>query len=115
MARVVPGDARIPGFLRRRRLPEAEFVNGVPETWSLGYLTDVIDFVEMAPRRYFTLPANATPPLSPTPCHGSLRDLQQCGVPKSTGCRGAVLRERVSPTERCTDVCRVRTALHAPS
>jgi uncharacterized protein (TIGR03083 family) len=36
------GRRRIPGFLRRRRLPGAEVVNGVPETWSLGYLTDVI-------------------------------------------------------------------------
>ena len=36
------GRRRTPGFLRRRRLPGAEVVNGVPETWSLGYLTDVI-------------------------------------------------------------------------
>ena len=36
------GRRRIPGFLRRRRLPGTEVVNGVPETWSLGYLTDVI-------------------------------------------------------------------------
>ena len=36
------GRRRVPGFLRRRRLPGAEIVNGVPETWSLGYLTDVI-------------------------------------------------------------------------
>lgn len=33
---------RIPGFVRRRRLPDQELVNGVPETWSIGYLTDVI-------------------------------------------------------------------------
>jgi uncharacterized protein (TIGR03083 family) len=31
------GRRRIPGFLRRRRLPGAD-----PEKWSLGYLTDVI-------------------------------------------------------------------------
>ena len=36
------GRRRIPGFLRRKRLPGTEVVNGVPETWSLGYLTDVI-------------------------------------------------------------------------
>jgi uncharacterized protein (TIGR03083 family) len=36
------GRRRVPGFLRRRRLPGAEIVNGVSETWSLGYLTDVI-------------------------------------------------------------------------
>ena len=30
------GRRRIPGFLRRRRLPGTEVVNGVPETWSLG-------------------------------------------------------------------------------
>ena len=36
------GRRRIPGFLRRRRLPGTEVVNGVPETWSLGCLTDVI-------------------------------------------------------------------------
>ena len=33
---------RTPGFVRRRRLPEPQVVNGAPETWSLGYLTDVI-------------------------------------------------------------------------
>jgi len=36
------GRRRIPGFLRRRRLPDPEVVNGVAETWSIGYLTDVI-------------------------------------------------------------------------
>jgi uncharacterized protein (TIGR03083 family) len=36
------GRRRVPGFVRRRRLPGAEVVNGVPETWSVGYLTDVI-------------------------------------------------------------------------
>jgi uncharacterized protein (TIGR03083 family) len=36
------GRRRVPGFLRRRRLPEPQVVNGVPETWSIGYLTDVI-------------------------------------------------------------------------
>jgi uncharacterized protein (TIGR03083 family) len=36
------GRRRVPGFIRRRRLPGAEVVNGAPETWSVGYLTDVI-------------------------------------------------------------------------
>jgi uncharacterized protein (TIGR03083 family) len=36
------GRRRIPGFLRRRRMPGTEVVNGVPEAWSLGYVTDVI-------------------------------------------------------------------------
>jgi len=36
------GRRRVPGFVRRRRLPGAEVVNGVPEKWSIGYLTDVI-------------------------------------------------------------------------
>jgi uncharacterized protein (TIGR03083 family) len=44
--RAAPGGAkgrrRTPGFLRRRRLPGAEVVNGAPETWSIGYVTDVI-------------------------------------------------------------------------
>jgi uncharacterized protein (TIGR03083 family) len=36
------GRRRVPGFVRRRRLPGAEVFNGVRETWSVGYLTDVI-------------------------------------------------------------------------
>jgi uncharacterized protein (TIGR03083 family) len=36
------GRRRIPGFLRRRRMPGTEIVNGAPEAWSLGYVTDVI-------------------------------------------------------------------------
>jgi uncharacterized protein (TIGR03083 family) len=36
------GRRRIPGFLRRRPLPGEEVVNGAPESWSLGYVTDVI-------------------------------------------------------------------------
>jgi uncharacterized protein (TIGR03083 family) len=36
------GRRRVPGFVRRRRLPGAEVINGVPEKWSIGYLTDVI-------------------------------------------------------------------------
>ena len=36
------GRRRVPGFIRQMRLPGAEVVNGVPETWSIGYLTDVI-------------------------------------------------------------------------
>jgi uncharacterized protein (TIGR03083 family) len=40
--RGVTGRRRVPGFLRRRRAPGTEVVNGVPETWSIGFLTDVI-------------------------------------------------------------------------
>ena len=36
------GRRRIPGLLRRRRLPGVEVVNGAQKTWSLGYVTDVI-------------------------------------------------------------------------
>jgi uncharacterized protein (TIGR03083 family) len=36
------GRRRLPGFVRRRRGPGEEVVNGVPEKWSLGYATDVI-------------------------------------------------------------------------
>jgi uncharacterized protein (TIGR03083 family) len=36
------GRRRVPGPLRRRRLPGVQVINGVPETWSIGYLTDVI-------------------------------------------------------------------------
>jgi uncharacterized protein (TIGR03083 family) len=36
------GRRRVPGFLSRRRLPGEEVVNGAPERWSLGYVTDVI-------------------------------------------------------------------------
>jgi uncharacterized protein (TIGR03083 family) len=36
------GRRRVPGLLRHRRTPGTEVVNGVPERWSLGYLTDVI-------------------------------------------------------------------------
>jgi hypothetical protein len=36
------GRRRIPGFLRRGPLPGEEVVNGAPERWSLGYVTDVI-------------------------------------------------------------------------
>jgi uncharacterized protein (TIGR03083 family) len=40
--RAARGRRRVPGFVRRRRLPGAEVFNGVPETWSIGYVTDVI-------------------------------------------------------------------------
>jgi hypothetical protein len=36
------GRRRVPGLVRRRNLPGAEVVNGAPEAWSIGYLTDVI-------------------------------------------------------------------------
>jgi uncharacterized protein (TIGR03083 family) len=41
-SRAAKGRRRIPGFVRRRRGPGPEVVNGVPETWSIGYGTDVI-------------------------------------------------------------------------
>ena len=40
--RAARGRRRIPGFVRRRRLPETQVFNGAEETWSIGYLTDVI-------------------------------------------------------------------------
>ena len=40
--RAAKGRRRTPGFVRRLRLPEPQIVNGAPETWSLGFLTDVI-------------------------------------------------------------------------
>jgi uncharacterized protein (TIGR03083 family) len=40
--RAAKGRRRTPGLVRRRRLPEPQVVNGTPETWSIGYLTDVI-------------------------------------------------------------------------
>ena len=44
--RVCPRGARgrrlIPGFVRRRRSPGTELVNAMAETWSIGYVTDVI-------------------------------------------------------------------------
>jgi uncharacterized protein (TIGR03083 family) len=33
---------RTPGFIRRRRMPQPQHVGGVNETWTLGYLIDVI-------------------------------------------------------------------------
>jgi uncharacterized protein (TIGR03083 family) len=36
------GRRRVPGFIRRRRLPGEEIFNGMSETWSVGYVTDVI-------------------------------------------------------------------------
>ena len=46
LRRAVPrgarGRRRLPGLVRRRRLPGAEVINGVPEKWSFGYVTDVI-------------------------------------------------------------------------
>lgn len=40
--RAVRGRRRTPGFVRRLRLPEPQVVGDAPETWSLGYLIDVI-------------------------------------------------------------------------
>ena len=33
---------RMPGFVRSRRLPEAQVVDGVEEWWTIGYVCDVI-------------------------------------------------------------------------
>ena len=40
--RAAKARGRIPGIVRRRRLPDPEVVNGLPETWSIGYASDVI-------------------------------------------------------------------------
>lgn len=40
--RAAVGRRRIPGVLRRLRMPERQQVNGVLETWTVGYLVDVI-------------------------------------------------------------------------
>ncbi len=40
--RAARGRLRLPGFLRRRPLPEPEVVDGVPEDWTLGYVVDTI-------------------------------------------------------------------------
>jgi uncharacterized protein (TIGR03083 family) len=40
--RAVRGRRRLPTLVRRRELPEQQVVNGEPESWSIGYLTDVI-------------------------------------------------------------------------
>ncbi|GAA1029162.1 hypothetical protein GCM10009557_16670 [Virgisporangium ochraceum] len=40
--KAVRGRRRIPAFVRRRKLPERQLVNGQLESWTLGYLVDVI-------------------------------------------------------------------------
>ena len=40
--RAAKGRRRTPRFVRRLRLPDPQIVNDAPETWSIGYLTDVI-------------------------------------------------------------------------
>jgi uncharacterized protein (TIGR03083 family) len=40
--KAVKGRRRTPGFIRRRRMPVPQEVNGRDEVWSLGYLIDVI-------------------------------------------------------------------------
>lgn len=40
--RAARGRRRTPDLVRRLRLPEPQVVNGTAETWSIGYLTDVI-------------------------------------------------------------------------
>ncbi len=36
------GRRRIPGFIRRRPMPQTQQVNGVEEVWSIGFLTETI-------------------------------------------------------------------------
>ncbi len=40
--RAARGRRRTPGFIRRRRMPEPQQVNGRAEDWTMGFLTDVI-------------------------------------------------------------------------
>jgi len=40
--RAVRARRRVPGFIRRRGLPDAENVGGHPETWTVGFLIDTI-------------------------------------------------------------------------
>jgi uncharacterized protein (TIGR03083 family) len=40
--KAVRGRRRAPGFIRRRAMPQPQVVSGQEETWTLGYLIDVI-------------------------------------------------------------------------
>jgi uncharacterized protein (TIGR03083 family) len=40
--RAARGRRRMPGFIRGRELPDRQEVNGVEETWTIGFLTDTI-------------------------------------------------------------------------
>lgn len=40
--RAVRGRQRTPGFVRRLRLPQKQYVGGHAESWTIGFLTDVI-------------------------------------------------------------------------
>lgn len=40
--RAVAGRRRVPGWIRARRMPQPQSVDGVPEWWTVGYLMDVI-------------------------------------------------------------------------
>lgn len=40
--RAVRGRRRTPGFVRRRTLPEPQVVGGAVESWTIGFLTDVV-------------------------------------------------------------------------
>ena len=40
--RAAKGRRRVPGFLRRRSMPEPEVVDGVPEHWTVGFAVDTI-------------------------------------------------------------------------
>lgn len=40
--KAVRGRRRTPGFVRRRRLPVPQRVDGADETWTIGYLVDIV-------------------------------------------------------------------------
>jgi uncharacterized protein (TIGR03083 family) len=40
--RALSGRRRTPGFVRARTLPQVQLVGGLPERWTIGFLTDVI-------------------------------------------------------------------------
>ncbi len=40
--RATRGRRRIPGFIRRRAMPQTQEVNGAEESWTVGYLTETI-------------------------------------------------------------------------
>jgi uncharacterized protein (TIGR03083 family) len=57
------GRRRTPAVVRRLKMPDPQFVNGAPETWSIGYLTDVILTRDTWMHRLDIARATARPPL----------------------------------------------------
>jgi uncharacterized protein (TIGR03083 family) len=41
-SRAARGRRMIPGFMRRRAMPQAQMINGTEEAWTIGYLTETI-------------------------------------------------------------------------